>query len=178
MAGKKSAFLTRPGRPLLVLLPALLSLGAASRALGQRTPLGGGCPFPGGTPLLLACGATLPKIGETDFELLASGMPPGAMGPELFVGLCAASPVPPPAYASVCSSGAPGCAVFLDLSYEVYVPFPVLGPGGFLPEWSLGIPNDPSLVGMTFCTQAVAAVLSGGGMCLALSNGIQITVLP
>lgn len=178
MPGKKSEILTRPGRLLPAVLPALLALCAAGPALGQRTPLGGGCPFPGGSPLLLACGTAPPKIGTPDFELFASGMPPGAIGPELFVGLCAASPVPPPAFAAVCSPGAPGCAVVLDLAFDVYVPFPVLGPGGFLPEWSLGIPNDPSLVGASFCVQAVAAVASGGGLCLALSDGIQITLLP
>ncbi|MGH7149097.1 MAG: hypothetical protein ACREIU_00290 [Planctomycetota bacterium] len=178
MRGTKSGFLTGPGRPLRALLPALLPLCAAWPASGQRTSLGGGCPFPGGAPLLLSCGTAPPKIGTLDFEFFASGIPPGAIGPELFIGGCAAPPVPPPAFASMCSPGAPGCLVVLDLAFEVYVPFPVLGPGGFLPEWSLAIPNDPSLVGASFCTQAVAAVPSGGGFCIALSNGFQITLLP
>jgi len=139
-----------------------------------------------GTPALTGCGAgsfapTLfcndtPSIGNPNFHAIG-GI--GAIGGPgiLILGPCPApTPVTGPfGTFGFCPPAPQGCIAFVDPAVSVLL---VGLPGGASNFYPLPIPNDPLLVGAVFCAQQVYPAILAIGLCIEVSNGIEITVLP
>ncbi|MCI0587184.1 MAG: hypothetical protein L0323_10125 [Planctomycetes bacterium] len=119
---------------------------------------------------IVSCYFTIPFIGNAGFKVVGSNL---FCAPFLAVGTCAGTPTPFPAGTPFCSPASLGCLAFID-----YVrPFLLLAPAPG-PEWPLPIPNDPSLVGAILCAQAFGFGTGFCGSCVAVSNGLRVTILP
>ena len=135
------------------------SLGASAWEIDDATPLralGGAAPTStGDLPSHWTTGG-LPRLGNTGFALAGGYEPSGAIG------------------ALAISTTDPNLP-FLGGVLHVLSPFVDLlaVPGGVGFELTVGVPNDPNLIGQTFFTQY--AVLDGG---IVLSDAVAITILP
>lgn len=128
-----------------------------------------GLTFPVPAPII-SCAFTFPMLGNAGFKVVGSTL---FCSPILAIGTCAASPAPFPTGAPFCPAAGLGCLAFLDY----LSPFLLLAPAPG-PEWPLPIPNDPTLVGAVVCAQAIGFGTGFCGSCIAVSNGLRITVLP
>lgn len=96
--------------------------------------------------------------------------------PFLLVGSCASPPVPIPGPFGTdgfCGPSAGGCLAFVGPTFFFAVPGAISSTGFFFP---LPIPNDPTLLGATACAQEVHLCILFVGSCLAVSNGISVTI--
>ncbi|HET6203587.1 MAG TPA: hypothetical protein VFI25_12375 [Planctomycetota bacterium] len=160
----------------LLLIPTslfLLAFALSPPTLAQCTYLGApgftGCAPGGGiAPGLLCLGAV--QVG-TNLSLFVSNPTPFTLySLLLLVGDCSNPAVPAPTGSPVCPpSVVGGCFAFLNPGAAVPVP-PSPGP---IP-WFFSIPNDAALVGQTVCAQAVGNL---SNFCLAVTNGLSITIL-
>jgi len=175
---------------------ALSAFPSSSRAqcVTLGTPGLSGCGPLGAAPTLVCAScngfttASSPNIGNSGF-VVAAGFPSLVGTPVLMVGPCAVPPLLVPAGAClggtvgcICSASPQGCNAFVGY---VHVPFagalwcPAIGYANPW-QWFFNIPNDPALIGGALCAQAIGSTSGGfpNPTCLAISNGLQITILP
>ncbi len=159
-----------------VVLVSIVTLASPSRA--QCVPLGppfsSGC-GPGGLPPSLVC-AGLPVLGSS---LCLSQSLQGCQIPAslffLMVATCPSTPPPfPPLPLILCPAGPAGCSLAVDPAAAALFGTVTL-PGC---TWLFFLPPDPSLSGITLCVQSFSLLLCAPGPpCVALTNGLQITLL-
>lgn len=161
--------LTRTGVLLAVLAP---SLAAQCRDVGSRGGSGCGLSTPFGIPTLSCVGT--PRIGNQSFTMSAN-VPCNATASLLMVGACLGTPIVirgPFGAGGFCGPAEAVCAAFVDLTSAIAI----LGsPQGGSFVFSLPIPNDPALRGVTLCTQEVNVCSLPGGSCVGASHGVAIT---
>ncbi|HKB14591.1 MAG TPA: hypothetical protein VKF62_00920 [Planctomycetota bacterium] len=178
-------------------LPRSIALGALSLLLSpglapaQCTVLGApgftGCAPGGGIAPTLTCFGD-PVLGTTActtmnsgtcsgaFTIATTGLAPPAV---LLIGACPSQPTYLTLGSPICPpSIVGGCFAFVDLSaYMVALPMencPACASGPGVP-----IPSDPALVGAEVCLQAFGCTsVSGPCACIAISNGLSITIMP
>ena len=139
------------------------------------TPGQTGCGLGSNSAPEVACLGS-PTLGNAAFGVTATVacMP---ASPFLFVGTCASPPVPIPGpfgTNAFCGPSAGGCLAFVGPTFFFAVPGVVSSTGFFFP---LPIPNDPILLGATACAQEVHLCILFVGSCLAVSNGLSVTIL-
>ncbi len=123
-----------------------------------------GCPGPGGVPTLAPAPGALPWVGEPFTIMLsnlsASHAPFGVLGfsnTQLFgtdplpLDLSTYGPLGPD------NPFGPGCFLYVDLGVSI----PLVNQSGTA-TWTLQVPADPSLAGLSFYTQGVLLDLSAG----------------
>jgi hypothetical protein len=161
----------------IALVVPILSLLAGTSA-AQCTPLGTpgqtGCGLSATTANTLIC-TDVPTIGNANFAInTIVQCNPGP--PLLLIGPCLPAPIAVPGpYGTngFCGPSAAGCFAYVGPSIFLALP----GTPSALGFWfALPIPNDPSLIGGTVCVQEVNFCILFVGQCLAVSNGMSITV--
>ncbi len=123
-----------------------------------------------------ACSTTNPAACGGRFTLVATGLAPPAF---LLIGACMNQPTYLALGAPICPpSIVGGCFAYVDLTANLIAlnlencPACNTGPG-------VPIPVNPSLVGMEVCLQAFGCTsVSGPCACIAISNGLSITIMP
>ena len=119
---------------------------------------GNGCAGGGASPLALAP-VGLPTIGNAGFAMRVTGGPSAPVGVVGFSVLALPAPIPLPG----------GCEFWLDpASFLTGFPLDAAGRVG------LPIPNDPSLLGVSFPAQGVVPA-AGTGL-PATSNALRLTL--
>lgn len=165
---------TRSHRISLLLVLALQG-PAAAQCVNLGTPGTAGCPLVGFPPPILQCIGS-PNVGNPIFAVATTFYCPPCPGnacstPVLLAAPCASPPIPLPTGPLAFCSSTGSCVAFV-------VPTSLaLLPPQFPGVWVLPIPNNPSLVGATVCTQLVGFATGGPscpGGCLILSHGLQM----
>jgi hypothetical protein len=125
---------------------------------------GAGCAGTGGTPVLANAPFVLPWLGDT-MRNVVQPLPAGGLGAIFVSSFGTTLPVP------LGGVGAPGC--------ELLVPVDVVelrAANGTRAEWSLAIPNVPSLAAATFRQQAFVIDAAANALGLAASNAVTVTL--
>jgi hypothetical protein len=123
-----------------------------------------------------ACSTTNPGACGGPFTLVATGLAPPAF---LLIGSCLSQPTYLALGAPICpASIVGGCFAYVDLTANLIAlnleNCPACGTGPGVP-----IPVNPALVGAEVCLQAFGCTsVSGPCACIAISNGLSITIMP
>src|SRR5262245_13587450 len=161
---------------IALVVPVLGLLAPSSAA--QCTPLGTpgqtGCGLSATTANQLLC-VDVPTVGNPNFAInTIVQCNPGP--PLLLIGPCLPTPIAVPGpYGTngFCGPSAAGCFAYVGPNIFLALP----GTPSALGFWfALPIPNDPTLIGGTVCVQEVNFCILFVGQCLAVSNGMSITV--
>ncbi len=120
----------------------------SSPPVASYEQFGTGCAGSVGVPVLDAAPGSLPRIDST-FTLQLTNLPAGNTAFVIF-GFSNTDWAGIPLPADLTPFGLPGCTVYLSVDAA----FPVANPSGTA-QFDLPIPNDPSLVGLTFFNQAL-----------------------
>jgi hypothetical protein len=126
-------------------------------------PFGTGCAGTAGTPALMAAPFSLPWLGDTMRNVVQT-IPVGEPG-GVFVSSFGSTPVLP-----LDSVGMPGCALLVPIDV---VEFRVAVAGAA--EWATGIPNIPTLAGVSFRQQAFVLDAAANALGLTASNAVLVT---
>jgi hypothetical protein len=161
-----------------LLLASLCTAVAAPGVNAQVVSIGGGCTVPNGnTPTApFAVRNEQPTIGNVNFGI-EYVCPFGSTAAFALFGGC--EPAPFPDFLDPMGAGLCGTPCGRTVSF--FVPFTFFLFGAVIPPtktvWSLPMPNNPGLVGQSFCMQFLCFDLAlGTGGCLGLSQGVRITV--
>jgi len=157
-------------------LVSVLAAPASSQCVSLGTPGQNGCGLdPTSVPSISCAGS--PNVGNAAFQVVG-GTPCVFAGSILLVGLCASPPVPvtgPFGTNAFCNPGPAGCTAYVDLNV-VAVLLGIPTPAGV--AFPLPVPNDPSILGAKVCAQEVITCALFVGVCIAVTNGISITIEP
>lgn len=132
-----------------------------TNSLASATAFGAGCAGSVGTPVLANAPYTLPWLGDTMRTRATTVL--ASLG-ALFV-----SSVTPTTPISLAALGMPGCNLLVTADA---LEFRSANAGAA--EWTLAIPNTPSLVGTTFQQQALPLDPAANALGLAASNGLSL----
>ncbi len=144
--------------PLLRLLALAAVFAAATDAAAQCTPIPGtGCPT-GSLPV--QCGGTAMIGQQMKFGCPNSGR---AAQQLLLAGPCG----PTWSLPGVSCTGT-NCAMAVGPTGIIAI------PTGFSSIVAT-VPNNPALIGRSLCLQCVDVISGPGGLCLAMSEGVQVT---
>ncbi|HET6204280.1 MAG TPA: hypothetical protein VFI25_15920 [Planctomycetota bacterium] len=164
--------------PFAAVLPAawfLLSPAASAQCATLGTPGSTGCGLGATSAPVISCGGT-PSVGNGSFVVTAT-IACVSSPPLLLVGTCLPAPVSVPGPFGTngfCGPSGGGCLAYVGPSFFLAIPGIPTG-GGF--SFSLGIPNDPSLLGATVCVQEANLCILFVGQCVGVSHALSITVL-
>lgn len=137
------------------------------------TPYGRGCPGTGGVEPELAEGAgSSQRIGQTSIATVTN-TPAGTGGAAMIIGTQARELVPGvPLPFDLAAIGAPGCFLWTDLAVVIPTTY---AAGGF--NFSVTIPNNPSLVNASIYLQAVIGDAGAPGF-ITTTNAAQVCIQP
>ena len=111
---------------------------------------GNGCPGSVGTPELAIANGHLPLIGET-FNIHLSGMPTSVVNlPFGVLGFSKTQWGGIPLPHNLSYLGFWNCTQFVSLDFSI-----ALAKNGGVATWAIPVPNNPSLIGLTFYVQGV-----------------------
>ncbi|HKB15638.1 MAG TPA: hypothetical protein VKF62_06220 [Planctomycetota bacterium] len=181
---------------LCALLMPVVPQPAAAQCTSLGTPGQAGCGPLGFAPFVTCsiCAGPpsgTPNVGNPVFTLevyYSGAFFVSGTTPLLLLGPCAPIPYPvpsgacgPPPIGCICPATLGGCTAFVDLPQGSFPGIgPYTGPScGLHWFWTIPIPNDPFLIGGSACAQVVGRAPTSPGMsCLAVSQGLQVTILP
>ncbi len=124
---------------------------------------GAGCAGSAGLPQLGNAPWSLPWLGDT-LQVFVDAIPPGGPGALFVSSFVSTAPV------ALAHLGMPGCDLLVQPDVVEFRPA-VAGSA----EWTLAVPNAPTLAGIPFYQQAFVTDVAANTLGLVNSNGIVVT---